>query len=149
MVWSAVMLAAAATVASVGIWLTWPLWIIFVAFTGVGFGLGGVSSSGLGVLQSKAIPAEMGRVNSAHQFIRTLGFTYGAALGGAVLFGVVEAELGDAEVVRELLNDEQLAVAQESIDALALGFSVSTSLAATLAYAALWFAARLYRESLS
>jgi MFS family permease len=149
MAFSAVMLAGAATVASAGVWLTWPLWIIFIGFTGVGFGLGGVSSSGLTVLQSKAIPAEMGRVNSAHQFIRTLGFTYGAAIGGAVLFGVVEAELGDAELIRALLDDEPLDVAQDSIDALALGFSVSTALAAALTYGALWFAVRLYRKSLA
>lgn len=143
MVSGAAMLVISSTTAALGTWFTWPLWLIFAAFTGVGIGLGAVSSSGLGVLQSKAAPAEMGRVNSAHQFIRTLGFTYGAALGGAILFGVVSARLGDADVVRDLLSDEPVAVNDELVLALSRGFAWSVVLAAVLASAAFGFAVRL------
>lgn len=132
---------------ALGVWFTWPLWLIFAAFTGAGIGLGSVSSSGLTVLQAKALPKEMGRVNSAHQFIRTLGFTYGAAVGGAILFGVVSARLGDADVVRDLLNDEALAVSDQAVEALSRGFAWSAILAAVLATAAFGFALRLNRES--
>lgn len=146
MVMGSAVLCASAASAALGVWLALPLWFIFAAFSGLGFGLGGVSSAGLGVLQSKATPREMGRVNSAHQFIRTLGFTYGAALGGAVLFGVVEFRLGDVEVVRALLSDEETAVDAEVVDALVSGFAWSTTLAAVLTVAALVFSLRLHRE---
>ena len=149
MVLAASVLTASATLASVGLWLDVPLWLLFAAFTGLGFGLGGVSSSGLGVLQAKATPREMGRVNSAHQFIRTLGFTYGAALGGAIMFGVVEARLGDVEVIRSLLGDEEVEISPRVVDALADGFAWSTTFAAVLTYVALAFAIRLFRESVS
>ena len=49
--------------------------------------------------------AEMGRVTSAHQFIRSLGWAYGAAVAGMVLFWVVQRRVGDVEAVRGLLDD--------------------------------------------
>lgn len=147
MVSFAAVFTASATVAAIAVWLELPLWVVFAAFTTLGSGIGGVSNSGLGVLQTKAVPKEMGRVNSAHQFIRTLGFTYGAALGGAVLFGVVDARLGDVEIVRSLLGDDDVVVDAEIVDALATGFAWSMTLAAGLAYFALFFAIRMYRES--
>ncbi|MDW3178521.1 MAG: MFS transporter [Acidimicrobiia bacterium] len=144
---SAALLSAASTVAATAVWLELSLWFVFVAFSAMGIGLGGVSNSGLGLLQEKAIPKEMGRLNSAHQFIRTLGFTYGAALGGAVLFGVVGARLGDVEVVRSLLGDDDVVADEAIVEALAEGFAWSTTLAAGITYLALAFALRLNRES--
>lgn len=149
MVFFAGMLAVSATIAAVAVWLGLVLWLIFVTFTALGAGLGGVSSSGLGVLQAKATAKEMGRVNAAHQFIRTLGFTYGAAVGGAVLFGVVGARLGDVEVVRSLLGDEDMVVDSAVVDALARGFAWSATLSAGLAYLAFFFALRLFRDSVA
>ncbi len=148
MVLSAALLTMSATAATAAVWFDLSLWIVFVAFTGLGAGLGGVSSSGLGVLQANAVPREMGRVNAAHQFIRTLGFTYGAAVGGAVLFGVVGARLGDVEVARSLLGDDDVVADDEIVEALAEGFGWSTTLAAALTYVAFAFALQLYRKSL-
>ncbi|MFT7476431.1 MAG: MFS family permease [Verrucomicrobiales bacterium] len=139
------MLAVSVTITALAVWFTWPLWAIFAALTGVGMGVGGLSSATLGVLQSKAIPAEMGRVNSAHQFMRTLGFTYGAALGGAVLFSVVKWRLGDAEVVRDLLGDDAVTVEAGTIDALARGFAWSAVVAVIFGYGAFMSVWRLNR----
>lgn len=147
MVVAAFALMASALATALAVWTGMALWVIFAAFTGIGIGLGGVSSSGLGVLQSKAVPAEMGRVNSAHQFIRTLGFTYGAALGGAVMFGYVALRLGDVEVVRDLLGDEDIRIDGAAVDALERGFAWSATLAAALTVLAFVFARRLHRES--
>ncbi len=147
LLWGAGILLVSSGLAAASVWFTGPLWLIFAAFSGVGFGLGGVSSSGLVILQAKAAPKEMGRVNSAHQFIRTLGFTYGAALGGAILFGVVRARLGDADVVRDLLDDDALVVSSDAVDALSRGFAWSVVLAAVLAAAAFGFALKLNRAS--
>jgi len=142
-----VVLAVSTTLVAVGVVITAPLWILFAGFTGVGFSLGAVASSGLALMQSKAEQAEMGRVNSAHQFIRTLGFSYGAAVGGAILFGVVAARLGDADVVRDLLGEDDVAVSRDVIDALEAGFAWSAIVAAILSYGALWFGVALNRTS--
>lgn len=103
---SASVLTLAVGSAALFVGLDASLWIVFPCFLGSGVGVGGISSVGLSLLQSKTVPAQMGRVNSAHQFIRTLGFSYGAAIGGGVLFGVVAAKLGSAELVRDLLGDD-------------------------------------------
>jgi hypothetical protein len=46
------------------------------------------------------------RLTSAHQFIRTLCITYAVAIGGAVLLFVVGRQVGDVEVVRDVLSGE-------------------------------------------
>lgn len=115
-------LATAVAMAAITTGFGWPLPFLFTLFVFVGAGIGGVSSIGLAILQAIALPANMGRVNSAHQFIRTLGFSYGAAIGGAVLFGYVAATLGSADVVRDLLGDEEVVVAAATVDAVESGF---------------------------
>ena len=82
-----------------------PFRLVLAAFVWLGWGIGTITTSSIALLQSRADPTEMGRVSSAHQFIRSLGWTYGAAVAGMVLFGVVERRAGDVEVVRGLLDD--------------------------------------------
>ena len=65
-----------------------------------------MATSGLTLLQATSDPSEMGRLTSAHQFIRTLCITYAVALGGAVLLFVVGRQVGDVEVVRDVLSGE-------------------------------------------
>ena len=65
----------------------------------------------------------MGRVTSAHQFVRTLGFTYGAAVGGAVLFFVVSQQIGDVEAIRDVLGGESAALNVQASAALQDGYS--------------------------
>ena len=142
---SSVLLATGATIAAGGVLLAAPLVVVFLGFSMIGMGMGGVSSAGVGVLQSHAVPSEMGRVNSAHQFIRTLGFTYGAGIGGALLFVSVARRLGDADVVRDLLGDEPVIVSPDVVPALERGFTLSAMFAALLTYAALVFSLKLRR----
>jgi hypothetical protein len=80
-----------------------PLAVIFAGFALVGTAIGMVATSGLTLLQSLSEPAEMGRVTSAHQFIRTLCITYAVAVGGALLLFVVDRQVGDVEAVRQVL----------------------------------------------
>ena len=70
----------------------------------VGWGIGTITTSNLALLQSHASAAEMGRVSSAHHFIRSLGFAYGAAIAGLVMFWVVDRRTGNAELIRDLLS---------------------------------------------
>ena len=91
----------------------------------VGWGIGTITTSSLALLQSRASAAEMGRVSSTHQFIRTLGFAYGAALAGLVLFWSVDRRTGDAEMVRDLLSDTEAVVDSRVADALASSYTWS------------------------
>ncbi len=145
---SAVQLVAVIT-ATIGIALTAPLPVIFAGFFGVGFGMGGVSSAGIGLLQRFARPDEMGRVNSAHQFIRTLGFSFGAALGGALLFVTVKFMLGDADEVRSLLGEGSgdAVVDPNIVAALDRGFALSAAVGSVLAFLGFAAAVRLASAS--
>lgn len=144
---ASVILAAATGGAALAIGLRWPLAIVFAAYFLVGLGLGGAGSSGLATLNLKAEAAIMGRVNSAHQFIRTLGFTYGAAMGGAILFSVVAFELGDADAVRELLGDDTSDLDSAGIAALESGYTWAAGSAFVVAVLAVVAALRLERTS--
>ena len=113
---------AVAVTAATAVTASFP--VVFAAFVWVGWGIGTITSSSLVLLQSRADTAEMGRVSSAHQFIRSLGWAYGAAVAGMVLFWVLERTAGDVEAVRGLLDDS--------------GQSLDTTLAADLATAYAW-----------
>ena len=110
----------------------------FFAFALVGVGIGTVSTSGLNLLQRSSKMEEMGRTNSAHQFIRTLSITYGVALGGAILLFMVDRATGDVEVVRDLLSGERDDPGGIQVDAIRDGFTtvVAFSVAAALGCAA-------------
>lgn len=138
-----IVLVAGVSGAALVVVLNLPVALVFAAYVVVGYGLGAVSSSGVIVLQAKARPAEMGRLMSAHQFVRTLGFSYGAAVAGAALFGVVSARLGDADAVRDLLGDEVEVVGASTVEALRDGFALATVVSAVFGWISMTFALRL------
>jgi MFS family permease len=127
-----------------GVALTWPLPVIFGAFFLMGTSIGFVSTSGLTLLQSSADDREMGRVNSAHQFVRTLSITYGVAAGGAILLLVVDRQTGDVEAVRDVLGGEGVTASQAVLDAVRDGlawvhvFSGAAAIACVAAATVLW-----------
>ena len=106
-----------------GIALTWPIPAIFAAFFLMGISIGFVSTSGLTLLQSSADDSEMGRANSAHQFVRTICITYGVAVGGAILLLVVGNQVGDVEVVRDVLGGEDVTPSPATLDAIRDGLA--------------------------
>ena len=130
--------------AGVGVALSWPIPVIFGAFYVMGAAIGFVSTAGLTLLQASADDSEMGRVNSAHQFIRTIGITYGVAVGGAILLFVVGGQVGDVEVVREVLGGENVITSAATLDAIrdglvwVLGFSGVAGVGCLAAAMALW-----------
>lgn len=101
--------------------------VLLAAFVCAGWGIGTISTASLALLQGRADPQEMGRVSSAHHFIRSLGFAYGAAVAGLVMFWVVERRTGDAELVRGLLSDAEPVV--DGAVAAAVGAAYTWSLA--------------------
>ncbi len=97
--------------------------IVFTGFFLMGTAIGFVSTSGLTLMQSSAADDEMGRVNSAHQFVRTLCITYGVAAGGAILLFVVDRRVGNVEVVRSVLQGDDVSTSTSSLEAIRDGLA--------------------------
>ncbi len=143
----AVLIVPAVAVAGASVALDWPLVVVFSAFALIGLSIGLVSTAGLTLLQSSADESEMGRVNAAHQFVRTLCITYGVALGGAILLLVVDVRVGDVEAVREVLAGENVAIAAETTRAVGDGLAWVLALSATGSVVCLALALSLLRRS--
>ncbi|MDH3306379.1 MAG: MFS transporter [Acidimicrobiia bacterium] len=116
-----------AAVSAVG----WPLPVLFAAMLATGAGVGLATNAGLTLLRSLAASEEIGRATAAHQFFRNLGFSLGAALGGAIILLVVARTVGDVEVVRDLLAGGDIAGDPEVAEAIGQGFT-ATAVAGTV-----------------
>jgi len=126
------LVSPAAIVVAITIAAESPLLLIFSALVFLGAGIGTITNSGLAVLQSRADTSEMGRAGSAHQFLRTLGITYGTATAGLILFAVVGSRIGDVESVRQLLGDDSGLVDRETAKALGAGYATAAAAAAAV-----------------
>ncbi|MCY4068032.1 MAG: MFS transporter [Acidimicrobiaceae bacterium] len=123
-----------------------PVAVLLAMFACVGWGIGTISTSSMALLQGRAEPREMGRISSAHHFLRSLGFAYGAAFAGLVIFWAVERSIGDTELVRDLLGDSDLAVDAAVADALRSAYAWSLAAMAALCTLTLPAAAALARR---
>jgi MFS family permease len=97
----------------------------FVAFFAAGVGVGMSTNAALTLLRAVTASPQMGRVVSAHLFARNQGFTFGSAIGGAVLLFVVGLQLGDIELVRELIAAPEGAGPSGAAAAVRFGFAVT------------------------
>jgi MFS family permease len=84
-------------------WWTWPLPVVFVGMGMAGGGIGMATNAALTLLRVTTPPESIGRVTSAHQFMRNQGFTLGSALGGAILLLVIGRRLESVDAVQQLL----------------------------------------------
>ena len=115
---------------------TWAAWAeapvpwLLAGLVCAGWGIGTITTSSLSLLQGRADLAEMGRVSSAHHFLRSLGFAYGAAVAGLVMLWVVDYRTGDPELVRGLLSDADVVVDAGVADALSSAFTWSLAVMA-------------------
>ena len=141
---SVMALPAAAAVALV-IHIDAPLPVVYCAFVWLGAGVGMITSTGAALLQSRTSATEMGRLNGAHQFLRTLAITLGIAIVGAVTFAVVGRRVGDVESVRSLLGDDDAAMSGEVVKALGDGYSLAVTVTAVIVALSVPAAVRLVR----
>ncbi len=118
-------LMVGASIVAAGVLGDLAVGVVFAGFVIVGIGVGSVSTGSLALMQSRATPNEMGRSNSAFQFLRTLGFAFGAALGGLAMFGTAASRFGSADAVRDLLSDEAVAASADLVAAVDDGFGLS------------------------
>lgn len=119
---------------------------IFATLVFVGAGIGTITNSGLALLQSRADTSEMGRVGSAHQFLRTLGITYGTATAGLIVFSVVGSRVDDLESVRDLLGGDSHLIDHSAADALAAGYATAAAVGAAVIALSIIPAVRLLRS---
>lgn len=106
--------------------------LVGVTYALVGIGVGALTTTALNRLQQGGEHAELGRVNAAHQFMRSLGITYGIALAGAVLLFMVDRRTGDVEVVRQLLAGEESTIDAAAADAVRAGFAWAHAVGAAI-----------------
>lgn len=142
-----VMILPAIAVAGVSIALDLHLALVFAAFLFVGLSVGFVSTAGLTLLQAESDETEMGRVNAAHQFVRTLCITYGVALGGAILLFVVDRRVGDIDAVRDVLAGEEIALGAETEEAIGAGLAWIHLITAMVAIGCILVAVSLARRT--
>jgi len=137
--------------ATVAAALELPVAVLLPSFAVLGSGIGLMTTAGLALLQSRAEAEEMGRASSAHQFLRSLGFAYGAALSGLVLFWVIGARIDDVEAIRQLLGDDGdgAPLSVEARDALQAGYVAALGAMAVVASGTVLSARRLRREPTS
>ena len=119
--------------------------IVYAAFFWVGAGVGMVTSTGAALLQSRTGHAEMGRLNAAHQFLRTLAITFGIAAVGAITLAVVDARTGDVETVRDLLSGDDLFVPTDLLASIRDGYTIAIAVMAVVVAASMPSAIRLVR----
>jgi MFS family permease len=125
---------------------TTSLTIAFVVFFTSGLGVGLSTNAGLTLLRAVTDPTQMGRVTSAHLFARNQGFTFGSAIGGAVLLFVVTLQLGDVELVRELIAAAEGGGPPGAAEAVRNGFAVTVAVGAVLAGLGTLAAVRMRRS---
>ena len=139
-------IAFPATVAvAVVIHLDAALPIVYLTFVWLGIGVGTITSTGAVLLQNRTELSEMGRLNGAHQFLRTISFTIGIAAVAAITLAVVDHRIGDVEAVRELLSDDSEIVSDGLISALADGYAWAATAAAVIAAVTIPAALHLFR----
>jgi MFS family permease len=128
-----ILLSLACAATGIAISRDWHLALVFATYVFVGLGIGTVSTSALNWLQASSPPAEMGRVSSAHQFLRQLAITYGVAIGGAVLLFVVARRVDDVDIVRDALAGEDVELGAGAGGAIGAGLASVAALSAGLA----------------
>ncbi len=141
-----VLLISATSLATIVTALELHVAFLLVLFFFVGTGIGSITTSGLALLQGRARPEEMGRVSSAHQFVRSLGFAYGAAIGGLVLLFVVDLRIGDVEAIRDLLGGDDVTLDVAAVDALQTGYVWSLGVTAAFTAISVASAVKLVRS---
>lgn len=118
----------------------------FVVFFFAGVGVGMSTNAALTLLRAVTDSSSMGRVGAAHLFARNQGFTFGAAIGGAVLLLVIAQRLGNVELVRELIGSSETAAPPGAAEAVQAGFAASVAVGLTLSALGLLSATRMRRS---
>jgi MFS family permease len=119
------------------------LLVNFLFYFVAGVGIGMSTNAALTLLRAVTDTSQMGRVNSAYLFARNQGFTFGSAIGGAVLLLVVTLQVGDLSLVRELIASGEGSGPPGAAQAVRSGFAVTVGVGAVLSALGLVAAIRM------
>jgi MFS family permease len=137
--------AVGAAWAAVG--MSAPLPVIYVCYFLMGMSVGTVTNSALQIVRMAVSDNLAGRATSAHAFMRTIGMSVGAGLGGGVILATVAASVGDISSVRAALAGEETDLAGETVTALARGFTIAHGVSLAVMAAAVVVMSRLMTGS--
>ena len=113
--WMTVALAPAIALTGLAVVYTDSLVAIGTGYFVAGVCIGAITTSALTSLQGYGTTDELGRINAAHQYMRTVGISAGIALSGGVVLFVVGQRVGNVESVRQLLAGDQVALDDRAV----------------------------------
>jgi hypothetical protein len=144
--WMTAALAPAIALTGLAVVLTDSLAAIGAGYFVAGLCIGAITTSALTSLQSYGTSEELGRINAAHQYMRTVGISAGIALSSGVVLFVVGQRVGNVESVRQLLAGDQVALDDRAAESIRSGYGWAHAVGTTLAIAALlpaWYLRRV------
>lgn len=143
--WSTAALVPSIALTGLAVVYTDSLVAIGTGYFLAGLCIGAVTTAALTSLQSYGTAAELGRINAAHQYMRTVGISAGIALAGGVVLLVVGRRVGNVEDVRHLLAGDQVTLNERAADSIRSGYGWAHAVGTLLASAALvpaWYLRR-------
>jgi MFS family permease len=143
--WSTVALVPSIALTGLAVVHTDSLVAIGAGYFLAGLCIGAITTSALTSLQTYGSSVELGRINAAHQYMRTVGISAGIALSGGVVLYIVGGRVDDLEVVRQLLAGEEVSVDDRAAEAIRSAYGWAHAVGAALAVAALipaWYLRR-------
>ena len=143
--WSTAALVPSVAMTGLAVVHTDSLAAIGAGYFVTGVFIGSITTSALTSLQGYGGADELGRINAAHQYMRTVGISGGIALAGGVVLFVVDRRVGNVEVVRQLLAGDEVAIDARAASSIRSGYGWAHAVGALLATVALvpaWYLRR-------
>jgi MFS family permease len=122
--------------------------VIGTGYFCAGLFIGSITTSALTSLQGHGGTDELGRINAAHQYMRTVGISTGIALAGGVVLLVVSRRVGDVEAVRQLLAGDEVELDARAAASIRSGYGWAHTVGALVVATALvpaWYLRRRAR----
>ena len=144
--WSTCALVPSIALTGLAVVYTDSLIAIGAGYFLAGLCIGAITTAALTALQSFGSADELGRINAAHQYMRTVGISAGIALCGGVVLFIVGRRVDNLEVVRQLLAGDEVSLDNRAAEAIRSAYGWAHAVGATLAAAALvpaWYLRRL------
>jgi MFS family permease len=146
--WTTAALAPSLALTGLAVVYTDSLVAIGAGYFLAGLCIGALTTSALTSLQTYGSSEELGRINAAHQYMRTVGISAGIALSSGIVLFIVGQRVGDVESVRQLLAGDEVSLDDRAAESIRSGYGWAHAVGAALAVAALvpaWYLRRVSR----
>ena len=143
--WSTVALVPSIAATGLAVVYTDSLIAIGAGYFFAGLCIGAITTAALTSLQGYGASEELGRINAAHQYMRTVGISAGIALAGGVVLFIVGQRVGNVEDVRQLLAGNKVALNDRAANSIRSGYGWAHAVGTLLGIAAVvpaWYLRR-------